>query len=337
MTEFIKMFDLSPYNTFGLHVHAKSGLFIRKLHDLQNVDPSNSIIIGHGSDVLFTDDYEGTALINSITHLKIEKKGDDYEVTAGGGLVLDDLISELLSKGICGLENLSAIPGTVGAAPVQNIGAYGVEIGALIKSVQCYDLLSRKEISLGRDECEFGYRTSYFKQHPERRLFITSVTFLLHSVFSPVLRYKGLEGEDLKDAWAVRDRVIKLRREKLPDPKKIGNAGSFFKNPVVEKKIVDDIKSKYTDVPVYETNEGKYKLASGWLIDKAGCKGIIHGNVGTWQKQALVIVNYGNAKPHEIVSLARYIQSEVENKFAVNIEPEVRIYVRTGEISWQDL
>lgn len=331
------MFDLSLYNTFGLHVQAKSGLFIRKLNDLHNVDPSNSIIIGHGSDVLFTDDYEGTALINAITHLNIEKKGDNYEVTAGGGLVLDDLISELLSKGICGLENLSAIPGTVGAAPVQNIGAYGVEIGTLIKSVQCYDLLSRQEISLSSDECEFGYRTSYFKKHPERRLFITSVTFNLHSVFSPVLRYNGLEGENLKDAWAVRERVINLRREKLPDPKKIGNAGSFFKNPVVEKKVVEELKIKYPDLPFYETGDGKFKLASGWLIEKAGCKGIIHGNVGTWKKQALVIVNYGNARPHEVVSLARYIQSEVENKFGISIEPEVRIYGRKGEISWQDL
>ena len=331
------MFDLSPYNTFGLHVQAREGLIIRRPEDLRYADSRNSIILGHGSDVLFTDDFDGTALINDIRDLKIERAGETYRVEAGGGLVLDELIARLLSQGIYGLENLSAIPGTVGAAPVQNIGAYGVEIGSLIESVRCFDLVSRRFISFSREQCEFGYRSSYFKKHKERRLFILSVKFTLRSVFAPVLTYKGLEGSRPEDAQDLRRRVIALRREKLPDPRIIGNAGCFFKNPIVTDVAAAAIRERYPDAPVWALGSGRCKLASGWLIDKSGCRGLTHGNVGTWKHQALVIVNYGNARPHEIVSLAQYIQSEVANKFGVRLEPEVRIFGRTGEISWEQL
>ncbi len=331
------MFDLCPYNTFGLHVQAREGIFVKSVDDLKYIDPDNCIIIGKGSDVLFTDDYDGTALINDIRDLEIIKEGDDFIVKAGGGLVLDDLILELLKLGICGLENLSAIPGTVGAAPVQNIGAYGVEIGSLIDSVECYDLYKHRVKVFTAEQCNFGYRTSYFKQNPQLKLFITKVVFRLHSIFNPVLAYHGLNGVDLADALAVRERVMALRFEKLPDYKIIGNAGSFFKNPVVSSEFAKNLKKIYDNMPIYHIDENTCKLAAGWLIDNAGCKGLTHGNVGTWKKQALVIVNYGFARPHEIVSLAKYIQSEVAAKFGIELEPEVRVFGRKGEICWENL
>lgn len=331
------MFDLCPYNTFGLHVQATKGRLISCIDDLKTADADHCIIIGRGSDVLFTDDYEGTALINDIRDLNITQDGDEYIVEAGGGLVLDDLILDLLKTGICGLENLSAIPGTVGAAPVQNIGAYGVEIGSLIEKVECYDLRRHCVESFSAADCQFGYRTSYFKTHPERKLFITKVVFRLHSIFKPVLTYKGLNGVNLEDALEVRERVIALRREKLPDPNDIGNAGCFFKNPIVTTEFAEKLAQSYEQMPVYQAADNMCKLAAGWLIDRSGCRGLCHGNVGTWNNQALVIVNYGNARPHEIVSLAKYIQSEVAMKFGVDLEPEVRIFGRQGEITWEKL
>lgn len=331
------MFDLSPYNTFGLHVQAREGLLVRGISDLKNVDAENSIIIGRGSDVLFTDDYDGLALINDIRDLKITQDQDSFIVEAGGGLILDELIEDLLNQGICGLENLSAIPGTVGAAPVQNIGAYGVEIGSLIERVECFDLRSHKVEVFSKDQCEFGYRTSYFKKHPQRSLFITKVVFRLSSLFNPILEYKGLDEYGFSDALKVREKVIELREGKLPDPKVIGNAGCFFKNPIVDKDFALKLKSKYENMPSYYVDDSSCKLAAGWLIDTAGCKGLIHGNVGTWKNQALVIVNYGDARPHEIVSLAKYIQCEVASKFGIDMEPEVRIYGHKGEISWESL
>ena len=331
------MFDLCPYNTFGLHVQAKEGFLVKSIEDLKYIDADNCIIIGRGSDVLFTDDYEGIALINDIRDFEIIKDGDDFIVKAGGGLVLDDLILELLKSGICGLENLSAIPGTVGAAPVQNIGAYGVEIGSLIESVECYDLYKHSIEVFTAAQCNFGYRTSYFKQNPQRKLFITKVIFRLHSIFKPILAYHGLNDMNLTDALAVRERVMALRFEKLPDPKIIGNAGSFFKNPIVSLNFAKKLKENYPNMPVYQIDANTCKLAAGWLIDNSCCRGLTHGNVGTWKKQALVIVNYGFARPHEIVSLAKYIQCEVASKFGIDLEPEVRVYGRNGEICWESL
>lgn len=331
------MFDLTAYNTFGLHVYAKDGLIVRCTEDLLKIKDDRFIILGKGSDILLTDDYDGTVLIDEIRDLVITDEGDSYYVKAGGGIVLDELIAKLISQNIGGLENLSAIPGTVGAAPVQNIGAYGVEIGQFIESVEYFDLLSLRKGCFSRDQCEFGYRTSYFKKHPDQRLFITCVNMRFPKGFNPCLTYKGLQGEDLKNYVDIRNRVMTLRYKKLPDPKIVGNAGSFFKNPIVDKNVLEELRGKYCDLPVYAAENGKFKIAAGWLIDKSDCRGITHGNAGTWENQALVLVNRGGARPHEIVALAKYIQAEVKTKFDIFLEPEVRIFGRNGELKWSQL
>lgn len=331
------MADLSAFNSFGLHVNADNIVRIRSCEALQHAPSDHALILGRGSDILLTDDYEGNVLVNDIGTLRIENDGEDCVVTAGGGLLLDSLIEDLISRNIPGLENLSAIPGTVGAAPIQNVGAYGVEIGDFVERVNFFDLDKRSFGSFTRDECQFGYRSSYFKKHPELRLFVTEVVLRLPQSFTPRLGYKGLEDESLDTPYKIRERVIALRRSKLPDPAVVGNAGSFFKNPVVDAARAESLRRLYPDMPVYPQEDGSVKLAAGWLIDQAGCRNITHGQAGTWEHQALVIVNRGGARPHEIVALAKYIVSEVQNRFGLMLEPEVRIYGRHGEVSWQQL
>ena len=253
-------------------------------------------------------------------------------------MLLDELIATLIQQGICGLENLSLIPGTVGAAPIQNVGAYGVEIGDLIATVEAREVFSGKQVTLTQEQCRFGYRSSIFKEQGWSSLFITHVTFKLPLNFEPRVNYAGLQSNEFKDAFAMRDRVISLRNEKLPNPKYVGNAGSFFKNPYVSKETVEKLQDAYEGkVPCYLLEDGNYKLAAGWLIDKAQCRGLRHGQVGTWGKQALVIVNLGNAKPHEVVALARYVSAEVKSKFGIDLVPEVRLYGKHGELAWDQI
>ncbi|HAR80623.1 MAG TPA: UDP-N-acetylmuramate dehydrogenase [Succinivibrionaceae bacterium] len=332
------MFDLTAYNTFNLKVKAKQGIVINNVADLRRVYTDKYIVLGHGSDVLFTDDYDGTVLINKIMGISIVPDGTDFLVQVGAGYVLDELIEIFISNGIYGIENLSGIPGTIGAAPIQNIGAYGVEIGDFIESIRVYDMDKRVFEDVSHERCAFGYRTSYFKTHKEKHLFITSITLRLHSEFDPVLTYAGLKKEKISTPQQLRALVKDLRKQKLPDHRYIGNAGSFFKNPVVPESKKNSLLARYPDMPFYSTEEeGQFKLAAGWLIDKAGCRGITHGNAGTWEKQALVIVNRGGAIPNEIVALAKYIQMEVVRNFDLLLEPEVRVFGRGGEISWDQV
>ena len=337
MKELKAMFDLERHNTFKMKVKAQNGLFINTAEDLAKLDTDKYLILGSGSDVLFVDDYSGTVLINAIKSLEIKHEGNFYKVRAGGGILLDSLISELVAKGAYGLENLSAVPGTVGAAPVQNVGAYGAEIGDYIESVEFFDLSTKKAGKLLKKDCLFAYRHSIFKEDFAKSWFITYVNFSLPDTFTPNFTYKGIAEEGLLSAKAVRDKIIALRSAKLPDPKLVGNAGSFFKNPIVDKDTVEVIKSQYQDVPVYPFADGLYKLAAGWLIDRAGCRGITQGNAGTWEHQALVLVNRGGARPCEIISLGKYICAKVKEKFAVDLYPEVRFIGKDGEVFWQDL
>ncbi len=389
------MFDLSSYNTFNLAVSAREGLVVSEVADLENLPlplEEPYIILGGGSDVLFTEDFVGTVLINRIMGVSITKlprRADsagalasaaaaasassasssdtaasaavafsaeapvadasaadsydsdsafEYVVRVGGGVVLDDLIAQLLKEDICGLENLSLIPGTVGAAPIQNIGAYGVEIGDFIESIEAFDLRTGETKVFTAAQCHFGYRYSIFKEPEYRSLFITHVTLRLSKTFVPHQNYAGLQSMEFKDAFAMRERVIALRNEKLPNPKYVGNAGSFFKNPYVNADVVAALQAQFgTKVPCYPCEDGRFKLAAGWLIDKANCRGLKHGQVGTWGKQALVIVNLGNAKPHEVLALARYISAEVKSKFGIDLVPEVRLYGKHGEIAWDQI
>lgn len=331
------MFNLKNYNTFNLTVYAQEGREINSVDDLTAPVTEPYIILGGGSDVLFTEDFAGTVLINKIAGLEIKEEIDCYKVRAGGGLILDDLIVTLLNQGISGLENLSLIPGTVGAAPIQNVGAYGVEIGSLIQSVEVIDLKTLKKSCLSAQECCFDYRYSIFKEYSHSSCFITYVNFKLPKCFKPVQNYAGLQSYVFNDALSLRERVIALRNEKLPNPKFVGNAGCFFKNPYVDSAKLKDLQNEFGSLPFYPADNGNYKLAAGWLIDKANCRGIKHGQVGTWGQQALVIVNLGNAKPHEIVALAKYISAEVKSKFAIDLVPEVRLYGKHGEKAWEQI
>lgn len=394
------MFDLTAYNTFNLTVFCKEARTISTIDDLVRPVSAPFIVIGSGSDVLFTEDFDGTVLINRIYGITVETvfksgrtqkvvlkpessdKQDEpleqstlasssqdtqaeacpqtqaahqpqdqapdeaqdeadaieyYKVRIGGGEILDETIELLLEQGISGLENLSLIPGTVGAAPIQNIGAYGVEIGDVIESVEAFDFAQGCKVVLSKEECQFGYRTSYFKQHKERSLFITHVNLKLRSGFTPIQNYAGLQSFEFKDALSVRNRVIALRNLKLPNPRYVGNAGSFFKNPYVSAQVLDKLRLQYDNVPAYAQADGSFKLAAGWLIDKAGCRGIRHGHAGTWGNQALVIVNLGKAKPHEIVAMAKYVSAEVKSKFGLDLIPEVRLYGRHGEKEWDQI
>ncbi len=331
------MFDLKLYNTFGLAVKAKDGIIVSDVSKLATIEDECCIILGTGSDVLFTEDFDGTVLINRLLDLNIEDKGDTVSVHVGGGYVLDDLIARLLEANLYGLENLSAVPGTVGAAPIQNVGAYGVEIGQFINSLEVYDLKYRLIYNMSHDECNFDYRHSYFKDNKDRKLFITKVHLNLFREFTPRLNYKGLSEHVVSTAQDVRNKIIGLRAMKLPDPKLVGNAGSFFKNPKVDKNTLECLLKSFSDMPYYVEDNGDYKVPAAYLIDRAGCRGITHGNAGTWEHQALVIVNRGNAKPLEIVALGKYICTQVKNTFDIDLEPEVRIYGRKGELSWSDL
>lgn len=331
------MFDLKNYNTFNLTVYAQEGREVNSIDDLKSPVSEPYIILGGGSDVLFTEDFAGTVLINKITGLQIEEQQDCYLVRAGGGLLLDDVIDNLLAQGMSGLENLSLIPGTVGAAPIQNVGAYGVEIGSLISSVETVDLRTGKTAIFEHDQCNFAYRYSIFKEQDYQSFFITHVNFKLPKHFTPVQNYAGLQSYEFQDPQAVRERVIALRNEKLPNPKHVGNAGCFFKNPYVSFTKLQELQAQFDHVPNFPSESGLVKLAAGWLIDKANCRGIKHGQVGTWGQQALVIVNLGNAKPHEVVALAKYISAEVKSKFAIDLVPEVRLYGKHGEKAWEQI
>lgn len=333
------MFDLAPYNTFGLHVGAKNLIIVKDLASLANFNDEIYLILGRGSDVLFTADFDGTILVNAIRGIEIKEDKDYYYVKVGGGEVLDDLIVYLLNRSIVGLENLSKIPGTVGAAPVQNVGAYGVEIGDYIEQIDVFDLKSKQFITLSHDQCEFSYRSSIFKTQRLCNYFISYVHLKLKKSNEFVLSYKGLQELEVKDAFAIRNKVIALRDAKLPDPRFIGNAGSFFKNPIIDEQKLKLIRELYPNVPVFIQNDkpNTYKVAAGFLIDKAGLKGVTHGNAGTWEHQALVIVNRGKARPHEIVALAKYIVAVVKDKFDICLEPEVRIFDAKGEVQWQDI
>lgn len=330
------MLNLQNYNTFGLRVYARNIVHIEDIKQLALLDTKDTIILGKGSDVLFTEDYEGTILVNQIKTLSIEEKNDYFEVKVGGGYILDEFIDLLVSKNIYGLENLSAIPGTVGAAPIQNVGAYGVEIGDFISDIDVYDLETKLLFTLNKKDCKFSYRNSIFKEQKNRRYFITHITFHLNKEFQPKLTYSGLP-QDIKNAKDLREFIINIRALKLPDPKFVGNAGSFFKNPFISLDKIEKIKEEFKDLPVYKQDNGTYKVSAGFLIDKAGCRGITHGKAGTWANQALVIVNRGDAKPFDIVSIAKYVCICVKNKFDIDLYPEVRIYGRSGEILWENL
>ena len=317
---------LKEFNTFGINAKARRLVVVEDYDDL-NLSPFSdrhaSFIIGAGSDVIFTHDYEGMVIMLD-THPKVMVDGN--KVRAWAGMRMDDLVQWSLANGLYGLENLSAIPGTVGAAAVQNVGAYGVEAKDFIVSVETVTLATSERHVYNNAECRFGYRTSRFKERNSEQEIIAWVTFALSDTFVPNLTYKALEGLPHATAQELRDSITALRWQKLPRPEEHGSAGSFFKNPIVEETAYLRLKTEYPDMPeAHPVAPQAYKLSAGWLIDKAGWKGRTMGRVGVWPHNALVLYNLGGCTGDDVVALAQAIQEDVRRKFGVALEPEAII------------
>ena len=332
--------SLKDYNTFGIDVKARWLVVIESVEDVntplppsEKRDGEKMLILGGGSNMVFTKDFDGTVItLGRNCQLPII----NYQlstVTAWGGMVMDDLVQWTLDQGFYGLENLSAIPGTVGASAVQNVGAYGAEAKDFIERVEAYDLVEHRRCSFSNADCHFAYRWSMFKEQPGRYL-ILRVMYRLRKDYNPNLSYKALEGLPHTTAQELRDAIIELRWGKLPRPEENGSAGSFFKNPVVDEATYLRIKQEYPDMPDAHSTplpptrgEEKvgYKLSAGWLIDCAGWKGRTQGRAGVWPKNALVLYNVGGCTGNEVVALAQAIQQDVKQKFGVHLEPEAII------------
>lgn len=332
-----KNVSIKPYNTFGIDVKAALFEEAHSIEELKAVLANNAniphYILGGGSNVLFTKDYEGLIIKNSIKGIEILKEDDAHIwVKFGGGEIWHDVVLFAIEKGWAGIENLSLIPGTIGAAPMQNIGAYGVEIKEVFESLEALDKKTLKLTTFKKEDCGFGYRTSVFKTTVKDQYIITSVTLRLNKTPQFMTEYgdikNTLEEMNVKELSikAVSDAVIKIRQSKLPDPKVLGNAGSFFKNPEIKTEEYNKIKTQHPNMPGYPSSMPGYtKVAAGWLIDQAGWKGERLGNVGVNKKQALVLVNHGGGKGSEIIALAKKIQDSVLNKYGIALQPEVNI------------
>ena len=290
--------------------------------------------VGCGSNLLFLHDYEGIVLKSEIKGIDIKAEtGDDVLVEVGAGEICDDFIACAIRRGWYGMENLSLIPGQIGAAAVQNIGAYGVEVCDVIEEVHGISLADSASHSWKQEDCSYGYRSSIFKEELWGKYAITRVTFRLSKRFVPKLQYGGLVKaveqsgltEDTLTADQLRQIIIDIRRTKLPDPKEQGNAGSFFKNPVVSTEIAAQLLSRYPSMPHYPAEDGKVKLAAGWLIEQAGWKGRSLGPAAVHDRQALVLVNRGGATGRDIQRLQEAIQEDVYKQFGIELSPEVNL------------
>ncbi|PKP35993.1 MAG: UDP-N-acetylenolpyruvoylglucosamine reductase, partial [Bacteroidetes bacterium HGW-Bacteroidetes-15] len=287
-------------------------------------------ILGGGSNILFTSHFDGAIIHPAIDGIEVVSEDDlSVVIKVGAGVEWDSLVEHVVNKGLGGLENLSLIPGNVGASPIQNIGAYGVEVKDCIEKVEGIYISSLKPFALSKDECNFGYRDSIFKNDLKGKVVVTHVTYKLSK--NPVLitHYGNLDSEleklGGKTLATVRQAVINVRNSKLPDPAVLGNAGSFFKNPMVDISVVEELQKDYEKVPFYPVSESYVKLPAGWLIEQCGWKGKKYGNVGVHKDQALVIVNYGGANGKEVIDLAHKVRHSVMEKFNVSLEMEVNV------------
>jgi len=327
--------SLKALNTFGLPAYARrlarirSDADVRRVLDSAEVGRSAKLVLGGGSNLVLTRDIDEVVLKVEVGGLRLVQTRDDaFIVEAGAGLAWHEVVAETLARGWPGLENLALIPGTVGAAPVQNIGAYGLELADRFDSLDGVDLVTGLGITLDRAQCLFGYRDSVFKKVLAGKAIITRVRFRLPRPWRPVLGYLELERKVAETGITdptprqVHDWVCAIRRAKLPDPAVIGNAGSFFKNPIVSEEQCRDIIGRDPHVVHYPMADGSYKLAAGWLIDACGWKGKSIGRAGVYEKQALVLVNRGDAIGAEVVTLAKAIQESVYGRFGIRLEPE---------------
>ncbi len=331
-----KNFSLKDHNSFG--IDARTALYaapenIEQLSDLfdhYDFKTQPYLVIGEGSNILFKDDFEGLVVNPGMRGVDlIEKKGEELLVRVGAAENWDQWVAHATQQGWFGLENLSLIPGSVGSAPVQNIGAYGVEFKDHFGWLEAWDLEQQKQVRLTGAQCRFGYRTSIFKAEYPGRYIITHVAFRLNKKPHLKLDYgplkEALFSSRSPSPMELRKVIISIRQQKLPDPRDFGNAGSFFKNPLVARTIYESLKINFPEIPHFQDANGHFKIPAAWLIEKAGWKGKRIGNVGTWPKQPLVIVNYGGASGKEVVDFSERIRNVVEEKFGLLLEREVNV------------
>jgi len=330
-------YPLQKHHTFGTPANAKFYFEFTETEDLKGFLETTSdwqkleiLILGEGSNLLFVSDFHGLIINPNIPGIKTAYEDrNNIWLEVGAGVKWDDLVEYAVYNGWGGIENLSLIPGKAGAAVVQNIGAYGMEIQNQIESVTGFDLDTQTEITLEVSECEYAYRDSIFKNRLKNRFVITSVSIKLDKFPEFILDYGDLKKETEKygaiNLWNIRKAVIEIRESKLPDPKIFGNAGSFFKNPIIETSMAEQLIATNPNLPTYRANEGHTKLAAGWFIDQCGWKGFRRGDAGVHEKQALVLVNFGNASGKEIYDLSEEIKLSVKQKFGVELEREVNV------------
>ncbi|MCC6599744.1 MAG: UDP-N-acetylmuramate dehydrogenase [Crocinitomicaceae bacterium] len=329
---------LRTFNTFGINANAKwftrfnSEETLMELLHHPSVLYERKLILGGGSNILLTGNFDGIVLKNELKGVwLIGEENDYYYVKAAAGENWHSFVMTCIGNNWSGIENLSLIPGSVGASPMQNIGAYGVEIKDVFESLEAYHIHEKRKKIFSFTECMFGYRESIFKRKEKGNWVITSVTFrlrknpVLHTGYGAIedeLKMMGVKDPDIR---SISQAVINIRSSKLPDPLKIGNAGSFFKNPIILKSHYEQLKSSYPEIPSYAVSDSEYKLPAGWLIEKAGWKGKRQGRCGVHDRQALVLVNYGNATGTEIFDLSSAIISDILEKFGIELEREVNI------------
>ena len=328
--------SLKPFNTFGIDVKATRFATFSSTEELGQILKDNKnqslLILGGGSNLLLTKDFDGLVLKNEINGIEVVSETEnDVLVKVGAGEVWHEFVLYCISKNYCGIENLSLIPGSVGASPMQNIGAYGVEIKNVFDHLEAYEIATGEIHSFDNATCEFGYRESIFKHSVKNQYVITNVYFKLsktqntntsYGAINQQLEVMGIENPTIKD---VSDAVIAIRSSKLPNPKEIGNAGSFFKNPVIDKLHFEQILKEYPNAPSYPVGDDQVKVPAGWLIETAGWKGKVVGETGVHKNQALVLVNYGGATGEAIYKLSTEIIEDVERKFKILLTREVNI------------
>lgn len=324
-------------NTFALDVYANQVETVETVEQLMQVWKTNTdsqpiMIIGQGSNTLFAENFAGTIIVNRIKGLTITETPTHWHLKVGAGEYWHDLVANTINQNIPGLENLALIPGCVGSAPIQNIGAYGIEFQKVADYVELLEFATGKIIRV--TDGQYGYRESIFKQKYANGYAVVYVGITLPKQWSPVLTYGELRNFDPESVTPkmIFDKVCEIRCSKLPDPNVLGNGGSFFKNPVVDKKFADKLLEKYPTMPIYPQTNDQIKLAAGWLIDQCGLKGYQIGGAAVHQQQALVLVNKDNATAQDVVALARYIINAVLQKFSVHLSPEIRFMGATGEI-----
>ncbi|MGB4776040.1 MAG: UDP-N-acetylmuramate dehydrogenase [Daejeonella sp.] len=337
MLQIHQKFPLKKLNTFGVEAYAEWFVEIQTENDLAELfaddkwKTKNKLILGGGSNMLFTSNFNGLVIRMAISGINHTTEDKDVYVTAGGGVVWNDLVNYCVDRNFAGIENLSLIPGSVGASPIQNIGAYGVELKDIFHSCRAFEISTGLIRVFEKDDCKFNYRDSVFKSELKGEYIITNVTYKLSKKFIPNISYGAIKQElenrsitnpTVKDISLA---VSHIRVSKLPDPSTIGNAGSFFKNPIIELEKFSRLQSTFPDIVYFPVGENHVKISAGWLIEQCGWKGKIVGNTGTWKNQALVLVNHGQASGNEIFDFSSTIISGIEKRFNIQLEREVNI------------